>query len=95
MPVKRQLTGQEEEWLHRAAFGSPCGVMPFSMVAVLVAAEFGEKNARGTLDVNDAGRDYLNVRNPLVHIEKPPRLRSKAGQFGRLEQICVKSRRGE
>jgi hypothetical protein len=76
MPIKLQLTGQEEEWLLRAAFGSPRGLMPFSMVVALVTAEFGEKNARGTLDVNDAGRDYLNVRNPSVRIEKPPRLRS-------------------
>jgi hypothetical protein len=63
MRLEPQLTGQEEEWLLRAAIGSPRGVMPPSVVAALVAAGLGEKNLRGTLDINDAGRDYLSVRN--------------------------------
>ena len=42
---------------------SPRGVMPPSVVAALVAAGLGEKSLRGTLDINDAGRDYLSVRN--------------------------------
>jgi hypothetical protein len=75
MPPQAQLTGEEEEWLLRAAY-SPRGVMPPSVVAALVAAGLGEKNQRGTLDINDAGRDYLNVRNLSVKIEKPPPLRS-------------------
>jgi hypothetical protein len=33
-----RLTAEEEEWLLRAAFGSPRGVMPSSVVAALAAA---------------------------------------------------------
>ena len=58
-----QLTGAEEEWLVRAAFGSPRGIMPRSVVGTLAAAGLGEKNSRGTLDVNDAGRQYIKVRD--------------------------------
>jgi hypothetical protein len=70
MSLETQLTGEEEEWLLRAAFGSPRGVMPPSVVAALVAAGLGEKNSRGTLDVNDAGRHYLKVRNIPTDTEK-------------------------
>ena len=52
IPLGSQLTGTEEEWLVRAAFGSPRGVIPPSVVGTLAAAGFGEKNSRGTLDVN-------------------------------------------
>jgi hypothetical protein len=54
--LKWQLTGAEEEWLVRAAFGSPRGVVPSSVVGTLAAAGLGEKNSQGTLDVNDALR---------------------------------------
>jgi hypothetical protein len=70
MPLEPQLTGEEEEWLLRAATGSPRGVMPAPVVAALVAVGLGEKNARGTLDVNDAGRHYLKVRNLSAHFAK-------------------------
>ena len=70
MLLKSQLTGEQEEWLLRAAFGSPRGVMPSSMVATLAAAGLGAKNLRGTLDVNDAGRLYLNARDLSMKTEK-------------------------
>jgi hypothetical protein len=57
MLLKSQLTGAQEEWLLRAAFGSPRGVMPSSMVSALVAAGLGAKNLRGTLDVNCPARN--------------------------------------
>jgi hypothetical protein len=63
MPLALQLTGAEEEWLVRAAFGSPRDVMPPSVVGTLAAAGLGEKNSRGTLDVNDAGRHYIKFRD--------------------------------
>jgi hypothetical protein len=44
--------------------------MPPSVVAALVAAGLGEKNPRGTLDINDAGRDYLKVRNLQTNTER-------------------------
>jgi hypothetical protein len=69
MAIKPQLTGEEEEWLLRAA-SAPRGVMPPAAVAALVAAGFGAKNARGTLDVNDAGRQYLKVRDLTTDTEK-------------------------
>jgi hypothetical protein len=43
------------------------------MVAALVAAGLGAKNLSGTLDVNDAGRLYLNARDLSMKIEKRPR----------------------
>jgi len=70
IPLESQLTGAEEEWLVRAAFGSPRGVMPSSVVVTLVAAGLGEKNSRGTLDVNDAGRQYIKVRDLPSKIDK-------------------------
>jgi hypothetical protein len=70
MSLEPQLTGEEEEWLLRAATGSPRGVMPSSVVAALVAAGLGEKNLRGTLDINDAGRDYLKGRDLSINTEK-------------------------
>jgi hypothetical protein len=56
MLLKSQLTGAQEEWLLRAAFGSPRGVMPSSTVAALVAAGLGAKNcvARSTLTMRGA-----------------------------------------
>jgi hypothetical protein len=59
----RPLTGEEEEWLLRAADGSRCGIFPSSVSATLVAAGLGEKNLSGALNVNDAGRHYLETRN--------------------------------
>jgi hypothetical protein len=44
--------------------------MPSSVVAALVAAGLGEKNLRGTLDINDAGRDYLKGRDLSINTEK-------------------------
>jgi hypothetical protein len=73
MLLKLQLTGEQEEWLLRAAFGSPRGLIPSSMVAALVALGLGAKNLRGTLDVNDAGRLYLNARDLSMKMEKRPR----------------------
>jgi len=64
MPLISRLTGNEEEWLLRAATRLPHGaVMPPSAVAALVAAGMGEPNERGTLDINDAGRQYLKMRD--------------------------------
>ena len=63
IPQELRLTGAEEEWLVRAAFGSPRGVMPPSVVGTLAAAGLGAKNSRGTLDVNDAGRLYIKARD--------------------------------
>jgi hypothetical protein len=79
MSLETRLTGEEEEWLLRAAT-SPRGVMPPSVVAALVAVGFGTKNARGTLDINDAGRLYLNARDLSVKIEKRPRFHRTAGR---------------
>src|ERR1700730_584555 len=62
-PLELQLTGAEEEWLLRAAFGSPRGVIPPSVVGTLAAAGLGEKNSRGTLEVNDAGRHHIKSRD--------------------------------
>jgi hypothetical protein len=42
------------------------------MVAALVAAGVGAKNVRGTLDVNDAGRLYLDARDLSMKTEKRP-----------------------
>jgi hypothetical protein len=47
--------------------------MPSSTVAALVAAGLGAKNLRGTLDVNDTGRLYLNARDLSVKTEQRPR----------------------
>ncbi len=46
----------------------PRGVMARSVVATLVAAELGDKNARGAPDVAHAGGISLEVRN-LPEIE--------------------------
>jgi hypothetical protein len=73
IPLELQLTGAEEEWLVRAAFGSPRGVMPPSVVGTLAAAGLGEKNSRGTLDVNDAGRQYIKARDLPSTINGAPR----------------------
>jgi hypothetical protein len=70
IPLELQLTGAEEEWLLGAAFGSPRGVIPPSVVGTLAAAGLGEKNSRGTLDVNDAGRRYIRVRDLPSKIDK-------------------------
>jgi hypothetical protein len=74
MSLEPHLTGEEEEWLLRAAFGSPRRLMPPSVVAAFAAAGLGEKNSRGTLDVNDAGRHYLKIRNFPTNIKKRRRL---------------------
>ena len=64
MPRISTLTGYQEEWLLRAATRLAHGAaMPPSAVEALVAAGLGEQNARGSLDVNDAGRQYLKVRD--------------------------------
>jgi hypothetical protein len=70
IPLELQLTAAEEEWLLRAAFGSPRGVIPPSVVGTLAAAGLGEKNSRGTLDVNDAGRQYIRIRDLPSKIDK-------------------------
>jgi hypothetical protein len=70
IPLELQLTGAEEEWLLRAAFGSPRGVIPPSVVGTLAAAGLGEKNSRGTLDVNDAGRQYIRIRDLPSKIDR-------------------------
>lgn len=74
MFLEPHLTGEEEEWLLRAAFGSPPGLMPPSVVAAFAVAGLGEKNSRGTLDVNDEGRHYLKIRNLPTNIKKRRRL---------------------
>jgi hypothetical protein len=70
IPLELQLTAAEEEWLIRAAFGSPRGVIPPSVVGTLAAAGLGEKNSRGTIDVNDAGRQYIRIRDLPSKIDK-------------------------
>ena len=70
IPLELQLTGAEEEWLLRAAFGSRRGVIPPSVVGTLAAAGLGEKNSRGTFDVNDAGRQYIKIRDLPSKIDK-------------------------
>ena len=69
MPLEPRLTAGEEEWLLRAAI-QPRGVMPPSVVAALLTAGLGDKNLRGTLDINDAGRHYLKVRDLSANTEK-------------------------
>ena len=61
-PLEPRLNAEQEEWLLRAATGSREGLLPFAAVAALVAAGLGEKNARGALDVNPAGRQYLKAK---------------------------------
>ena len=64
MPLLGKLTGYEEEWLVRASTKwRPGVVMPPSVVAQLAEAGLGEPNAHGTLDINDAGRQYLARRD--------------------------------
>jgi hypothetical protein len=53
---------------------APPGLMPPSVVAAFAAAGLGEKNSRGTLDVNDEGRHYLKIRNLPTNIKKRRRL---------------------
>ena len=76
MRPKPQLSGEEEEWLRRAAIGSPRVVLPSSMAAVLMETGLAEKNAHGTLDINDAGLDYLRGRCISINTAKRRRLRS-------------------
>jgi hypothetical protein len=64
MPLISILTGYQEEWLLRAATRSPRGaVMPPPVVAALAEAGLGEPNELGTLDINDAGLEYLKTRD--------------------------------
>ena len=64
MPLLGRLTGYEEEWLVRASTKwRPGVVMPPSVVPQLAEAGLGEPNAHGTLDINDAGRQYLATRD--------------------------------
>jgi hypothetical protein len=73
-PLTTQLTGAEEEWLLRAATKPPRSVMPPHVVARLVAAGLGQKNIRGVLELNDAGRYYLRVRDlPIAERRRPHR----------------------
>jgi hypothetical protein len=58
-----RLTAEQEEWLLRAATASRQGAIPAPAVSALVAAGLGEKNTRGQLDVNEAGRRYLEAKN--------------------------------
>ena len=69
-PPGPQLTGAEEEWLRRGAIGSSRVVLPSSMAAVLIEMGLAEKNVRGTVDVNDAGVNYLKVRGISTDIQK-------------------------
>lgn len=73
--LSQQLSGEQEEWLLRAATGSRRGIMPAPIVAALVAAELGERNERGTLDVNEAGWLYLKLRNLPTRIARSRLLR--------------------
>jgi hypothetical protein len=52
--------------------------LPFATVAALVAAGLGEKNSRGTLDVNHVGRRYLEAKGLRAIREVPRRNRSSA-----------------
>ena len=71
------LTAEQEEWLLRAATGSRQGVIPAPAVIAIVAAGLGEQNTRGQLDVNEAGRQYLEAKNLRAIREiKEPRPRS-------------------
>jgi hypothetical protein len=60
-----QLSGEEQEWLIRAAVGPPSAFIPPGVVATLVAAGLAERNLHGTLDVSAAGRRYLTEKNLL------------------------------
>jgi hypothetical protein len=77
-PSEPRLNAEQEEWLLRAATGSRQGVLPFATVAALVAAGLGEKNSRGTLDVNHVGRRYLEAKRLRAIREVPRRNRSSA-----------------
>jgi hypothetical protein len=71
-PPSAQLTAAEEEWLLRAATKPPRSVMPAAVVATLVAAGLGQRNTNGALDLNDAGRQYLTVRDlPTAEKRRP------------------------
>lgn len=70
MPLEPQLSGEEKEWLFRAATGHPSALIPPPVVAALVAAGLGEKNVYGTLDVNAEGRRYLAQENLMSGSEK-------------------------
>ncbi len=61
-----QLSGEEQEWLVRAAVGPPSAFIPPAVVATLVAAGLAEKNLHGTLDVSAVGRRYLAEKNLLT-----------------------------
>jgi hypothetical protein len=68
-----QLSGEEQEWLVRAAVGPPSGFIPPAVVSTLVAAGLGERNLHGTFDVSAAGRRYLTEKNLLAAGRKHPR----------------------
>lgn len=70
MSVEIPLSGEKEEWLVRAAIGTTSPFIPTDAVETLVAAGFGEKNSSGKLDVNAAGRAYIEKNNLSTKIEK-------------------------
>jgi hypothetical protein len=73
-PLNTQLSAAEEEWLLRAATKPPRSVIPPAVVATLVAAGLGQRNVNGTLQLNDAGRYYLRVRDlPTAEQRRPHR----------------------
>lgn len=63
MSAENRLNAEKEEWLVRAAIGPRSSFIPADIVEALVGAGFAEKNVRGELDVNAAGRAYIAEMN--------------------------------
>ena len=70
MPTGLELTGTNEEWLRRSANASTRLGLPSSIAVVLIATGLAEENVRGTLDISEAGLDYLKIRGISTNIQK-------------------------
>jgi hypothetical protein len=70
MPRGLELTGTNEEWLRRSADASTRLGLPSSIAAVLIETGLVEENVRGTLDISDAGLNYLKIRGISTNIQK-------------------------
>jgi len=81
VPVEPQLSGEEEEWLVRAAVGPRFAFMPATVVAALVAAGLAEMNLHGTLDVNAAGRRYIAERSLSTKMEKRRKIEKRSTRW--------------
>jgi hypothetical protein len=63
--------------------------MPLSIVASLVAAGLGEKNLRGTLDINNAGRDYHKAKNLPTNTDKRRRFDPVGMSYGEIRRCLM------